>query len=276
MPLGRPFLAAIAPDRDRRDARDGPGPGPPRRRRRVGPRLLREEGPTRPREQLLQLPLGQHQRQGRPPGRRPQRPAPGRELGPGRHPRRPRGEPPAQGRRLRRRPKMPPKKQLSSEQVADLAAWIKAGAPGPRRKRSSSKVNPNYESSQRALGLAAARRPETSGRPRRRLAARRCRPFPPRRPRSEGPDPVPGCRPAGPDPPGDLRPDRPAPHARGDRRIRADASPTASRPWSTACSPRRGSASNGGGTGSTSPGTASRPARRGTCRSPTPGGIATT
>ena len=52
--------------------------------------------------------------------------------------------------------------------------------------------------------------------------------------------------------------------------------PTRSRRSSTACWPRPPSASAGAGTGSTWPATANRPARRATCRIPTPGDIATT
>ncbi len=54
---------------------------------------------------------------------------------------------------------MPPKKQLSEEQIADLTQWIKDGAAWPRVRvpPSLGKPDPEYDRApQGALGLAAA------------------------------------------------------------------------------------------------------------------------
>ena len=133
---------------------------PPAARCRGGG-VLREEGPAGAGGQLLHLPLGRHQLQGRPAVIRPQRPAPGG---------RPAGRPssPASPRRAcssrpcatrKGSPKMPPKKRLSAEQIADLTTWIKDGAawPGRRHGRSPRQAEREVrEAAQVPLGLAAS------------------------------------------------------------------------------------------------------------------------
>ena len=94
---------------------------------------------------------------------------------------------------------------------------------------------------------------------------------------ADGLSPSPPADKADPDPPRHVRPDRPAADPRGDRGLRPRRRARRLRSgWSTACWPRRTTASAGAGTGSTSPDTArTRPTRSSPGSIPTAIAIAT-
>ena len=104
---------------------------------------------------------------------------------------------------------------------------------------------------------------------RRRLAPQPDRPLRPGPARGRGPRPAARGRQGAADPPRHVRPHRPAPHARRDRRLPGRSrrrTPTSG--WSTACWPRRGSASGWPSTGSTWPATPTPTAIRPTSIAP--------
>ena len=153
-------------------------------------------------------------------------------------------------------PRMPPKGKLTDRQIEVLEKWVKSGAPWPGAKAPPAPADGRFAITEkhrqfwsfqpveagpppavRDRGLAPVRRSTGS-------SSRSWK----RRDRSRR-----AGRQADAPPPGDLRPDRPAADARGDRRVpgRRFARRRSRRSW-IACSPRRSTASAGGGTGSTS------------------------
>ena len=171
-------------------------------------------------------------------------------------------------------PEMPQKDgPLSAEQVDGLRRWVEQGAHWPeglalKDRRFDGRDVVGVPAADAAAG---ARRHGDRGWVRTPVDA-----FILARLEAEGLRPARG-RPPHPDPPAHLRPARPAADARGDRRVpRTTRSPTPTSGWSTACSPRRATASAGAGTGSTSSTTATRTATTRTSAATTPGPIATT
>ena len=164
---------------------------------------------------------------------------------------------------------MPPDRPLPQQQVADLTAWVRAGAPGPNTPLAS--PAPTHWSFQPIRDRAAAPCATTNW-PRTTIDR-----FILARLEAAGRKPAAACRPPDAASPRDLRPDRPA----ARRRKRSTpfwptTSPGRSPGSSTACSPRRTTASAGAGTGSTSSATPTPPAKRPTIPCRRPGATATT
>ena len=176
--------------------------------------------------------------------------------------------------------KMPPSGKLADDQIALLDPLGRDGRAGSPRGRRGTADRSGARDRRRArpgvLGLPPAGGPAGPRGRRRRLAPQRARPVHPRRAGGAGPRAGAARRPADPDPPGDLRPDRPAAHA---PRRSTRSSPTTIRARSsgssTACSPRRPTASGGAGTGSTWPATPTPTAWTRTSPTATPGATAT-
>ena len=213
----------------------------------------------------------------------------GGETGPGDRDRQARGEPADRGDPLRRLgPDAAQGQARGRPRSTALTDWVKQGAPWPEPRRDVKLRDARPRRHSRRPAITAKDREFWSFRPVARAAA------------SRGPGPRTGrgrrsiasssrsskrtgLRPAPPadrrtlHPPRDLRPDRPAADARGDRRLpRTTTRPTPSPGSSTACSPRRTTASGGGGTGSTSPATArTRPTPSSPGSTPTGSAIAT-
>ena len=166
--------------------------------------------------------------------------------------------------------RMPPEGEpLTPDQVATLRAWIDQGAKWPD--------DPSGASG-KARGHWAFRPPVRPAVPPVRaggLGAQPDRPLHPRPARGGGAVALARGRPGHPPPPAQPRPDRPAADARGGGRLprRHERRTPTSRP-STACWPRRTTASAGAGTGSTPPATPTPTATRRTSRA-TSGSTAT-
>ena len=157
-------------------------------------------------------------------------------------------------------PKMPPKGKLSDREIDVLLA---VGRDGPSLARSQgiSSVRPLRPNG--GARAASGQRGFWSFQPVKAVAVPSVRDARPARTaidrflladlEKHAIEPARARRPAHADPPGHLRPDRPAADARGDRRVpRRQFARTRSRGSSTACWPRRATASAGAGTGSTS------------------------
>ena len=176
--------------------------------------------------------------------------------------------------------KMPPSRKLSAEQIADLRRWVKIGAPWPGSDASATLVKRKGEFQITDSAAHWAFQP----------VKRPCRPvrndtwvsnpidaFILAELEAKGLQPNPPADKARTDPPRLLRPDRPAADARGGRGVRhRPVAPAPTRRSSTACSPRRTTARNGAGTGSTSSATPRPTATSATTPSRTPGATAIT
>ena len=161
--------------------------------------------------------------------------------------------------------KMPPKGKLSAEEIADLEAWVKMGAPDPRT--ASSRRRQAWREAD-FWSLQPVRDPLVPTVNDDAWPLTSIDRFILAKLEAEGPEARRADGQAHADPPRHLRPDRPAADARGDRRVpQATSRPTPSRRSSIGCSPRRPTASAGAGTGSTSSATPTPPATTPTTRS---------
>ena len=145
---------------------------------------------------------------------------------------------------------MPPSGKLKDAEIAALAEWIEMGAPWgappdtstQRRPRRS--IGPSFRRASRKLPDVRDAAWAKSPIDRFVLAALE----------GKGLKPAPAADKRDADPPRYVRPHRPAAHARRNPRLPGRrARPTPSPGWSTACWPRRTTASAGGATGWTSP-----------------------
>ena len=170
---------------------------------------------------------------------------------------------------------MPPKgDRLTPAEVGLLRAWIDQGASWPdgATLAPASAAKPGGDH----WAFRAPSRPELAGRPRPGLGPQPDRRLRAGQARGERGRAVARGRPRHPDPPAEPRPARPAADARRGRGVpRATLGPTPTSSWSTACSPRRTTASAGAGTGSTWPATPTATATRRTRPARTPGATAT-